>query len=288
VGSADRPPGPEESQPRRPLTSRDVAALLDRHGLAPAKHLGQHFVVDPNTVRKLVRDAGVASGELVCEVGAGLGSLTLGLREAGARVVAIETDAGMAAALVEVVGDDPHVQVVHADAMRVDLGKLVGFEPATLVANLPYNIATPLVLSALEGGVFSHLHVMVQREVGQRWVAPVGDTRYSGVSVKMAALAEPAMVAAVPRTVFWPSPHVDSVTVALHPRPWPYAVGKVALWEAVEAGFAQRRKRLRNALAGQGRTPATVEHALVAAGLAADARAEQLGVDAWAALASQL
>jgi 16S rRNA (adenine1518-N6/adenine1519-N6)-dimethyltransferase len=274
------------------LTPTEVRRLLREHGLAPRKAHGQNFVVDANTVRKVVRDAGVAAGDLVCEVGPGLGSLTLALREAGARVVAVEIDAGLAAALREVVGDDPEVTVVHADALRVDYDELLGGAPARLVANLPYNVATPIVIGALASGAFWSLHVMVQREVGERWVATVGDPAYGAVSVKVAAMAQAHIAATVSRTAFYPVPNVDSVTVALTQRPLAAAAGREVdrdrLFRLVEQGFAQRRKRLRNALATADRPAAEVEAALAAAGLDSTARAEELDLAAWATLTEAL
>ncbi len=205
------------------LTPRRVQELLTTHGLAPSKRLGQNFVVDANVVRKVVRDAGVAAGEGVVEIGPGLGGLTLALREAGATVLAVEVDAGMVRALGDVVGGDPGVTVVHADALHADWPALTAGlpPPPALVANLPYNVATPIVLHALESDAFGRLLVMVQREVGERWAAGPGSARYGAVSVKVAALAAAAVVAAVPRGAFWPVPNVDSVTVGLVPRPGP-------------------------------------------------------------------
>jgi 16S rRNA (adenine1518-N6/adenine1519-N6)-dimethyltransferase len=273
------------------LTVADVRRLLEAHGLAPRKARGQNFVVDPNTVRKVVRDAGVGAGDLVCEVGPGLGSLTLALREVGARVVALEVDAGFVRVLRDVVGDDPGVRVVHGDALAVDLAGLVGGGPAALVANLPYSVATPIVLRALKTGAFATAHVMVQREVGQRWVAHRGDELYGAVSVKLAALAEARLVASVPRAAFWPAPNVDSVTVSLRRRSQPLGEAvaqRERLFRLVDEGFAQRRKRLRNALARAGRPPAVVEAGLAAAGLAPGARAEELALEDWIRLAVAL
>ncbi len=281
----------------RPLLgAADVRRLLAEHGLAAHKTYGQNFVVDPNTVRKVVRDAGVGAGDLVLEIGPGLGSLTLALREVGARVVAVEVDAGMVRALEEVLGDDPDVRIVHADALAADPVELLGGEqPAGLVANLPYNIATPLVLRYLGVGIFPALTVMVQREVGQRWTARPGTALYAGVSVKIAALSRARILAPVSRTAFYPVPNVDSVTVRLEPVGWVHPVARADLFAIVDAGFAQRRKRLRNALAaGGGRgdaprlTPAEVEEALERAGVPAGARAEELDLDAWVRLAGAL
>jgi 16S rRNA (adenine1518-N6/adenine1519-N6)-dimethyltransferase len=272
----------------RLLGRADVQRLLAEHGLAPRRSRGQNFVVDANTVRKVVRDAVVGAGDLVCEIGAGLGSLTLALREAGARVVAVEVDPGLVRALRTVVGDDPAVRVVEGDALRLDYGVLLGGERAALVANLPYNVATPVVIGALTAGVFDRLLVMVQREVGERWVARVGDTPYGAVSVKIAALADARVAARVSRRAFYPAPNVDSVTVRLQPRPWRAPVPRERLFAVVDAGFAQRRKRLRNALATPARPPPAVERALANAGLPAGTRAEELDLAAWSALAAAL
>lgn len=291
--------GPGTSRPL--LGGAEVGRLLEAHGLAPTKRLGQNFVVDPNTVRKTVRDAGVAPGDLVLEVGPGLGSLTLALREAGASVVALEVDAGMVRALTDVIGADEGVTIVHGDALREDLGALVdaavqrdaAAQPdrgaVRLVANLPYNVGVPIVLRALATGRFETLHVMVQREAGERMAAGAGDRLYGAVSVKVAAWAHARVAATVPRTAFRPVPNVDSVTVTLQPRPWTHTVGRAVLARWVDRGFAQRRKRLRNALSsGDGPAPIVVERALQAIGRDPGARAEELDLTAWTALASEL
>lgn len=266
------------------LTPREVRALLDAHGLAPHKAFGQNFVVDPNTVRKVVRDAGVHPGDVVVEVGPGLGSLTLALLEAQARVVAVEIDSGMVRALDEVVGGDENVTVVHADALQVDYAALAGDGDALLVANLPYNTATPILMTALRSGVFTRLLLMVQREAGERWTASVGDPLYGAVSVKVAALADAEIAARVSRKAFYPVPNVDSVTVRLVPHATPPAADVDGLFRLVEAGFAQRRKRLRNTLSGIGHEPSQVEAALEAIGQSPGARAEELALAEWVAL----
>ena len=268
------------------LTAADVRELLHRHGLAPNRRLGQNFVVDQNTLRKMVRDAGVQPGDHVCEIGPGLGSLTLALREAGAHVTAIEVDAGLVHALADVVGDDPLVRVIHADVRDVDLRRLVP-PPATVVANLPYSVATSVTLDVLALEHFQRLHLMVQREVGLRWCARVGDPLFGAVSMKMAAYADARVVAAVSRRAFYPVPRVDSVTVGLSPRSWPCAVSRPAVLGLVELGFAQRLKRLRNAMAP--RIPAAaVDDALAAIGRSPDARAEQFDLHTWCEFAIAL
>ena len=268
----------------RPLLGgRDVRDLLARHGLRPTKTRGQNFVTDPNTVRRIVRDAGVRPGDLVVEVGPGLGSLTLALLEAGAEVIAVELDHGLAAALREVVGDDVEVHV--ADALDVTWADLVGDRSATMVANLPYNVATPILLTALREGTLDGYHLMVQKEVGQRWVADVGDAAFGAVSIKVALLAAARIAGPVARQAFHPVPKVDSVTVDLRPHA---GVGPADVEPAitlVDAGFAQRRKLLRNALAVAGRRPAEVDVLLEAVGLPLTTRAEQLSTDDWLRLA---
>lgn len=268
------------------LTAGDIRDLLRRHGLAPNRRMGQNFVVDHNTLRRLIADAWVAPGDHVCEIGAGLGSLTVALREAGATVTAIEVDAGLVRALREVVGGDDGVRIIHADVRTVDLVAEVP-APALVVANLPYSIGTTIALDVLATEHFQRACVMVQREVGQRWGASVGDPQYGAVSVKVAAYADARITARVSRHAFHPVPNVDSVTVRLEPRPWPFDVPRPAVLALVEQGFAQRRKRLRNALSPVV-TPAAVDAALAALGLRPDARAEQLGLREWCALAAAL
>lgn len=269
------------------LTASAVRRLLAAHGLAPRRRDGQNFVIDPGVVRAIVRDAAVHPGELVFEVGPGLGSLTLGLREAGARVVAVELDAGLVRALGDVLGDDPDVRVVHGDALRLDVDPLLG-EPAALVANLPYHAATPILLALLAWEGLTRAHVMVQREVGQRWAAAPGDPRFGAVSVKVAAYGTARTVRRVSRESFYPVPHVDSVTVEVIPRPWPYAIGRGEVLALVDAGFAQRRKQLVNALTAAGWDRRAVLAGLADAGIDASVRAERLGLDEWVRLAHGL
>jgi 16S rRNA (adenine1518-N6/adenine1519-N6)-dimethyltransferase len=278
------------AEPLALLGPARVRELLDRHGLRPSKALGQHYLADPNTARKVVRLAGVRPGETVLEIGPGLGSLTLALRQAGARVVAVEADARLLPVLAEVLGDDPDVRVEVADALRVDLGAIA---PAAgrLVANLPYNIAATLVLRVLAGvpGV-GHLTVMVQREVGERLAAPPDTAAYGAPSAKLAALAEARVLAPVSRHVFVPEPHVDSVLVGIDRRAHP-AMGGLdyqAVARVIDAAFGQRRKTLRNALRGLGLDAAQVEALGRDAGVDLGQRAERLDLAAFAALARQV
>jgi 16S rRNA (adenine1518-N6/adenine1519-N6)-dimethyltransferase len=267
------------------LTPSDVRRLLDEHGLAPRRAAGQNFVVDPNTVRKVVRDAAVGPDDLVLEIGPGLGSLTLALAAAAGRVIAVEIDAGLHRVLEQIVGALPNVEIVHGDALDMDLDALVDGGPARLVANLPYNVATPLVMHALEGEAITDLHVMVQREVADRWVAQPGDRSYGAVSVKLRLVADAETVAAVPRTVFHPVPNVDSVTVRIERRAdGPSPEERVEVTRVVEAAFAHRRKTLRNTLRSLTDDPSALLHN---AGIDPGRRGEELGVEDFRRLARE-
>lgn len=270
--------------PRPLLGGGDVRQLLRTHGLHPSKQRGQNFVTDPNTVRRIVRDAGVQPGDVVVEVGPGLGSLTLALLEAGAQVHAIEVDHGLAAALAEVVG--PGVTITVADALAVSYAELIGDGPATMIANLPYNVATPILMTALREGALAGYHLMVQREVGQRWVASVGDPAHGAVSVKIALLAQARMAGSISRQAFHPIPNVESVTVSL--TPYPHVLHDVVerTIALVDAGFSQRRKMLRNALATSARRPADIDMWLRRSDLPRDSRAEELTPQDWTRLAA--
>jgi 16S rRNA (adenine1518-N6/adenine1519-N6)-dimethyltransferase len=272
------------------LTPGRVRELLARHELRPSKALGQHYLADPNTARKVARLGGVEAGETVLEVGPGLGSLTLALREAGAQVVAVEADPRLLPALAEVLGDDPGVRVELGDALRVDLAALAP-TARRLVANLPYNIAAGLVLKVLaEAPAVDHQVVMVQREVGERLAAPPGSPAYGAPSAKLAAQATARILAPVSRRVFVPEPHVDSVLLGVTRRRHPATEGlEVAeLGRVIDAAFGQRRKTLRNALRGLGLDAAEVEALGRAAGVDLGLRAERLDVAAFAALAHQV
>lgn len=280
------------------LTPATVNALLAEHGISPKKSLGQNFLVDGNIARRIVGLAGVEQGTRVLEIGPGLGSLTLALCAAGARVLAVELDARLAGVLVSVldesgVADQVHVEV--ADANQADLDALLAAhldgaappgEPVTCVSNLPYNVAVPVVVRLLEEvPTVARIVVMVQREVGERLAAGVGDEQYGAVSVKVAYHAEAALVGKVPPSVFVPRPKVDSALVRLDRRGAPPVTvpSEDALFGLVRAGFAQRRKMLRRSLAGVLGDRAV--GVLDAAGVAPTARAEELDLDAWAAVA---
>ena len=266
----------------------DIAQLLSAHGLRPNRALGQNFVADPNTVRRIARLSGVAAGSRVLEIGAGLGSLTLALAETGAAVVAVETDRRLVPVLRSVV-EPAGVEVVEGDALTLDLAALVterGAGPWHLVANLPYNVATPMVLRTLvEVPAVAHLLVMVQREVGERMAAGAGEDAYGAVSVRIAYFARAEVVGRVPASVFIPRPRVESVLVRMERRPAPAVDPALVSYErldtVVRAGFAHRRKMLRRSLAGVVE-PAAFERA----GVRPDARAEELGVAEWGRLAA--
>jgi 16S rRNA (adenine1518-N6/adenine1519-N6)-dimethyltransferase len=268
------------------LTRGQVLGLLEANGLRPSRALGQNFVADPNTVRRIARLAGVGRGDRVVEVGAGLGSLTLALAETGAEVTAIELDRHLVPLLRSVV-EPAGVRVVEADATELDWPGLLGDGPWHLVANLPYNIATPLVCDLLDGvPAIVDLLVMVQREVGERLAARPGSGIYGAVSVKVRYWATAKVVGKVPASVFVPRPNVESALVRIVRHPdgpavAPSVVESDRLFEVVSAGFAHRRKMLRGALAG------VVDPAsFAAADVPATARAEELDVDAWGRLAA--
>jgi 16S rRNA (adenine1518-N6/adenine1519-N6)-dimethyltransferase len=273
-----------------PLGRRETRELLARHGLRPRKALGQHFLVDPNTIRRILRLAGVTAGEQVLEVGAGLGALTRPLAEAGARVIAVERDRALAPALEEALAGLTGVEIVWGDALALDYHRLLGGRPTRVVANLPYQIATPLVLLLLEEHPeVGELIVMVQREVGERLAAAPGEPAYGAVSAKVAYLAEAAVAFGVSRRVFLPEPAVSSVVVRIRRRDRPPVAGdRGRIFAVIEAGFALRRKTIRAALRGAGWEAAAVERALAAARIPPGERAERLGLEAFAALAAAL
>jgi 16S rRNA (adenine1518-N6/adenine1519-N6)-dimethyltransferase len=257
-----------------------VSRLLREHGLAPRRSAGQNFVVDPNTVRRLVAAADLDPDDEVLEIGPGLGSLTLGLAAAVRRVTAIELDAGFVTVLATVLDGVDNVEVVHADALSIDLGALLGERRVRAVANLPYNVATPLLFHLLAAPQVLDAYLMVQREVGERWQAHVGGSLYAGVSLKLALLAEVRIDLAVPRAVFHPVPNVDSVMVRVIRRadaPGPEDYARLA--GLVDAAFAQRRKTLRNTLRAVA-DPDRLAAAAAAADLDLGARAETLDVAA--------
>lgn len=279
-----------EQQAGSLLGPADVRRLAAEHDVRPTKRLGQNFVVDANTVRRIVRTAGLDADDVVVEVGPGLGSLTLGLLATGAHVTAVEVDPVLAVALPATVEERMptargRLDTVGADALTVT--SLPGPTPTALVANLPYNVAVPVLLHALETwpGIETAL-VMVQAEVADRIVAPPGSRTYGVPSVKVGWWATATRAGAIPRAVFWPVPNVDSALVRLVRRPESArTVRREELYRVVDAAFAQRRKSLRGALAGWAGSAAAAETALREAGIDPTARGESLDVAAFERLA---
>ena len=275
----------------RLLGPAEVRSLATGLGVRPTKTLGQNFLHDPNTIRRIVRTAGLEPADVVLEVGPGLGSLTLGLLSTVDRVLAVEVDPVLAAALPSTVDDrlaggGDRLTVVAADALT--LTSLPDPQPTKLVANLPYNVAVPVVLHllALVPTLRAGL-VMVQAEVADRLTAQPGSRIYGVPSVKLAWYAAARRAGAVPRTVFWPVPNVDSGLVSFTRRDPPAAgVPRDQVFAVIDAAFAQRRKTLRAALSAWAGTPARAEDLLRAAGIDPSARGESLDVAAFARLAA--
>lgn len=271
------------------LGPAEVRALAGELGVRPTKRLGQNFVHDPNTVRRIVRAAELAPDDVVVEVGPGLGSLTLGLLPAVAAVHAVEIDPVLAARLPLTAAERApalagRLTVHTADALRVRADDLGGPAPTALVANLPYNVGVPVVLHLLAElpGLRRGL-VMVQAEVAERLAAAPGSRAYGVPSAKLAWFAAARRAGPVPRAVFWPVPNVDSGLLAFD-RHDPPAGDREDVFAVVDAAFAQRRKALRSALAGWAGSPAAAEAALTAAGISPMARAETLGIADFARL----
>ena len=263
---------------------RDITNLLEEHSLSPRRAFGQNFVADPNTVRRIARLAGIGPGDHVVEIGGGLGSLTLALAETGARVTAIEIDHGIAPVLRAVTAELENVTVVEGDALALDWTSLLSDDSrVTVVANLPYNVATPLVADLLDTvPQIDRFVVMVQREVALRLAASPGSSDYGAISVKVAYWGSARILGDVPPTVFVPRPKVTSSIIEITRRAEP-AVGDVApaeLFTLVRRAFGQRRKMLRRSLA----EVVTAEQ-FVAAEVSPEARPEQLDVMAWGRLA---
>jgi 16S rRNA (adenine1518-N6/adenine1519-N6)-dimethyltransferase len=272
------------------LGPAEIRGLAQRLGVRPTKQLGQNFVHDANTVRRIARLAGVGPGDTVAEIGPGLGSLTLALLEAGSAVVAVEIDPVLAAALTGTVKERAgeaaaRLRVVTADALTVSGDELGA--PTALVANLPYNVAVPVLLTLLERvPTLASGLVMVQAEVADRLAARPGEPAYGVPSVKAAWYADVRRAGAVPAQVFWPVPKVESGLVAFTRREPPAtSTSRLEVFAAIDAAFAQRRKTLRAALSSWAGSPAQAETALRAAGIDPGARGERLAVTDYARLA---
>jgi 16S rRNA (adenine1518-N6/adenine1519-N6)-dimethyltransferase len=268
------------------LGAARVREALDRHGVRPSRTLGQNFVIDPNTVRKVVAAAALDGSERVLEIGAGVGSLTVALAGAAAHVVTVEIDSRLIAILQETLVGHANVDVVHANALHEDLGALGANR---VVANLPYNIATPLVMKVLgEVPMVEELTVMTQKEVGERLAAGPGSRVYGQASVMVAYHARASVAASVSRRAFYPVPRVDSVVVRISRRPRKVSVDLEHLRAIVRAAFAQRRKTLRNALASVAGSSEAAEDALNRAGIDPRGRAEEIDLEGFAAIARAL
>ncbi|MCE2736619.1 MAG: 16S rRNA (adenine(1518)-N(6)/adenine(1519)-N(6))-dimethyltransferase RsmA [Acidimicrobiaceae bacterium] len=266
------------------LSRSDASRQLEGAGLRAKRALGQNFVVDPNTVRRIARLANIEGHGHVVEIGAGLGSLTLALAETNAQVTAVEVDDSLIPLLTENVGHLDNVRIVHADAMKIHWAELLsGSNEWALVANLPYNVATPLVADILDFVPnVKRMLVMVQKEVGERFSASPSTEAYGALSVKVAFYASARVVGLVPASVFLPRPNVESALVEIvrHPQPLDSELSPQQLFSLVKMGFAKRRKMLRGALAGRV-TPEQFD----AARIAPTARAEELTVHDWIRLA---
>ena len=285
------PAGGVGGAPAALLGPAEVRALAAELGVRPTKQLGQNFVIDANTVRRIVRAARVGPDDVVVEVGPGLGSLTLALLPQVSHVVAVEIDPVLAGALPRTVRERApsladRLDVVPTDALRVR--ELPGPPASALVANLPYNVAVPVLLHLLEVlPTLQRCLVMVQSEVADRLAAPPGSRTYGVPSVKAAWYASVERAGAVGRSVFWPVPNVDSGLVRLTRRPPPAtSAPREEVFRVVDAAFAQRRKTLRSALAGWAGSAAAAEEALRSAGVDPGARGEQLTVEQFAAVAA--
>ncbi|HEY5396448.1 MAG TPA: 16S rRNA (adenine(1518)-N(6)/adenine(1519)-N(6))-dimethyltransferase RsmA [Trebonia sp.] len=279
----------------RLLGAGDIRSLAGRLDVRPTKKLGQNFVIEPGTVRKIAALAAPRSGDVILEVGPGLGSLTLALLEAAvavgdARVMAVEIDPVLAAELPKTIADRAPefaglVDVVTADALAI--GEAEVGRPTVLAANLPYNVAVPVLLNllaalpSLERGI-----VMVQAEVADRMCAGPGSRVYGAPSAKLAWYATARSAGTVPRTVFWPVPNVDSKLVAFtrHP-PLPTTATRAEVFAVIDAAFGQRRKTLRAALAGWAGSPAEAERLLTEALVASGARGEQVEIEGFVSIA---
>lgn len=274
----------------RLLGPAEVRALAGQLGLRPAKQLGQNFVHDPNTIRRIVATAGLDPAEVVLEVGPGLGSLTLALLPVAAHVHAVEIHPVLARALPATVADRAPAYAGRLTVHRQDALRLTGLPdpaPTALVANLPYHVAVPVLLRLLAGfGSLRHGLVLVQQEVADRLTAAPGSRVYGAPTAKLAWFAAARPAGRVPRTVFWPVPNVDSGLVAFSRRPPPAGAPRGAVFAVVDAAFAQRRKTLRAALAGWAGGTAAAAAVLAAAGVPASTRGESLTIEQFTTIAA--
>lgn len=267
------------------LGAADIRRLAAELDLRPTKKLGQNFVIDPNTIRRIVAAAQLKTSDTVVEIGPGLGSLTLGILEVVDAVIAVEVDPKLASRLPKTL--EPHLHsktfhLVEADAMKV---RELPATPTALVANLPYNISVPVLLHFLESfPSIERALVMVQAEVAHRLAARPGGKEYGSPSVKLEWFGEARLAGNVGRSIFWPVPGVDSALVYFERGA--ARAGKAEVFEVIDAAFAQRRKTLRQALAGWAGSPQRAEEILVSAGVSPSSRGEQLGIAEFIRVAS--
>lgn len=271
------------------LGAAEIRSLATELELRPTKKLGQNFVIDPNTIRKIVNAANLESTDKVVEIGPGLGSLTLGLLEKVHQLIAIEFDSKLAAKLSQTLrqkAPSSDCQIVHADAMAVSS---LDFEPDALVANLPYNISVPVILHFLEQfPSISKALVLVQAEVAARLVAGPGSKTYGSPSAKLAWYGKASAAGVVSRNIFWPVPNVDSALVFFEKRTEPLEVQqRQEVFRVIDGAFSQRRKTLRQALSNWAGSPAKAEEILVRAGVSPQARGEDLGIADFIEVAKQ-
>ena len=269
-----------------------MRALAEAHEIRPSKSLGQNFLLDANLARAIARDAEVGPGVRVVEIGAGLGSLTTALADAGAeRVLAIEFDRSLLAGLAEAVGDRPTVEILHADATKLDWPAMLGDGPWVCCGNLPYNVGTSIVLDVLAfAPAVTRIVVMLQREVADRLAAtPAQREAFGAVSLRVAYRAHAGVIRVVPPEVFWPRPSVGSAIVRLDrlAQP-PVDVDEARLWTLVDTAFAERRKTMRNALRRLGLSAPVADAALATAGIDPGARPETLDLAAFARVTEAL
>ena len=271
------------------LGAGEIRALASELDLRPTKKLGQNFVIDPNTIRKIVAAANLSATDKVVEIGPGLGSLTLGLLEKVDQLIAIEFDQKLASKLTSTLqqkAPNKSCQILHADAMAVTQ---LDFEPDALVANLPYNISVPVILQFLESfPSISKVLVLVQSEVAARLIAGPGSKTYGSPSAKLAWYGKATSAGVVSRSIFWPVPNVDSALVYFEKRSTalPTAL-RAEVFRVIDGAFAQRRKTLRQALSGWAGSPHQAEQILVRAAVSPQARGEDLSIDDFIEVAKQ-
>ena len=265
--------------------------ILRAFDLHASRRLGQNFLISPGVVRAVVEAAGIETGDLVLEIGPGIGTLTQGLLEAGAQVTAVELDKKLPAVLAETLRGYEHLNIVQGDILKTDIPALMGEKPFKVAANLPYYITTPILLSLLEQNLpITHIVTMVQKEVAERMTASPGGKDYGALSVAVQYYTEPEIVLDVPPSCFFPAPEVDSAVIACTIRKTPAVAVKddILFFRVVKASFGQRRKTLSNALKPLGVPKEKIESALRNAKIDASRRGETLSLAEFAAITNEL